>query len=108
MSWLECLIKTRHINNHKLRITYYNNKDVRAVKKGSFFCTALFVCATLRKIDVHHRNEQSVAHYSNPNQIVRKKILKYNEYSRKNVERCSTKFGNPQTNERRVVKGGKP
>ena len=101
-------MNTRHLKKHKLRITDYKPKEVRAVYKASALCTALFVCATLRKIDVHHRNEQSVAHYSNPNQIVRKKILKYNEYSRKNVERCSTKFGNPQTNERRVVKGGKP
>ncbi len=74
----------------------------------TLFYARLFFCAMLRKNDGHHRNEQSVAHYSNPNQIVREKILKYNEYSRKNVERCSTKFEKPQTNERRVVKGGKP
>ena len=47
-------------------------------------CAWLFLfCTMLSKKDDHHRNEQSVAHYSNPIQIVWEKILKYNEYSRK-------------------------
>ena len=101
-------MNTRHLKKHKLRITDYKPKEVRAGHKAAAFCTALFFCATVGQNEDQHKKGQSVAHYSNPNQIVRKKILKYNEYSRKNVERCSTKFGNPQTNERRVVKGGKP
>ena len=76
-------MNTRHLKKHKLRTTDYKPKEVRAVHKASALCTSLFVCATLRKIDVHHRNEQRMAHYSNPNQIVWEKILKYNENNRK-------------------------
>ena len=48
-----------------------------------------------------------MAHYSNPNQIVWEKILKYNENNRKMLKDVQQKK-EPETMERRVVKGGKP